>query len=58
VARLPVESTGFIDDRSAVAALVARPEPERRTGARRRAERFTWAEAAAGMLRVLGASAG
>ena len=40
---------------AAVAALVDRPEWARRTAARRRAERFTWPESAAGMLSALGA---
>jgi alpha-1,6-mannosyltransferase len=40
----------------AVATIVGRPEDDRRTGARRRAEEFTWPRAAAGMLAVLGAA--
>lgn len=39
----------------AVSAIVERPEHDRRTGARRRAEKFTWQRAAAGMLTTLGA---
>jgi alpha-1,6-mannosyltransferase len=40
---------------SAVATIVSRPEHDRRAGARRRAEQFTWPNAAAGMLAVLDA---
>jgi alpha-1,6-mannosyltransferase len=36
----------------AVSAVVARPEHDRRSGARRRAEMFTWQRAAASMLRT------
>ena len=39
----------------AVTSVISRPEPNRRTGARRRAEQFTWPRAAAGMLAALGA---
>lgn len=39
---------------AAVAALVRRPEQARRTGARQRAEQFTWPQAAKGMLHALG----
>lgn len=42
----------------AVSAIVARPEPERRGCARRRAEMFTWPQAAARMLTTLGAAIG
>ncbi|MCV7194959.1 glycosyltransferase [Mycobacterium angelicum] len=38
----------------AVCSIVSRPEPHRRSGARRRAESFTWQQAAAGMLATLG----
>lgn len=38
----------------AVTAVVSRPEGQRRSSARRRAEQFTWPRAAAGMLDVLG----
>ncbi|MEB3982552.1 glycosyltransferase [Mycobacterium sp. 663a-19] len=38
----------------AVGAIVNRPEPYRRSSARRRAEDFTWQRAAAGMLASLG----
>lgn len=41
----------------AVSAIVSRPEHDRRTFARRRAEMFTWQRAAAGMLATLGAVA-
>jgi len=41
----------------AVNVLVSRPEYHRRTGARRRAEDFTWQRAAAGMLATLGTPA-
>ncbi|MDI3315996.1 MAG: glycosyltransferase [Mycobacterium sp.] len=37
----------------AVRAIMARPEHDRRSAARRRAEMFTWQRAAAGMLRTL-----
>ena len=37
----------------AVSTVVSRPEPDRRSGARRRAEQFTWPKAAAGMMTVL-----
>lgn len=37
----------------AVSAIVSRPEDDRRSGARRRAEMFTWQRAAAGMLTTL-----
>jgi alpha-1,6-mannosyltransferase len=36
-------------------AVISRPERQRRTGARRRAEHFTWPSAAAGMLAALSA---
>jgi alpha-1,6-mannosyltransferase len=39
----------------AVRAIVGRPEHDRRSCARRRAEMFTWQRAAAGMLTTLGA---
>ncbi len=39
---------------TAVATIIDRPEEQRRHGARRRAEHFTWPLAAAGMLRALG----
>ena len=39
---------------AAVTELIDRPELVRRAAARRRAERFTWPEAAAGMLTALG----
>ncbi|HTY26923.1 MAG TPA: glycosyltransferase [Mycobacterium sp.] len=39
----------------AVAAVLDRPESQRRNGARRRAENFTWPRSAAGMLTALGA---
>lgn len=38
----------------AVRALVSRPEDQRRVWARRRAEMFTWQQAASGMLTALG----
>ena len=38
---------------NAVSAIVSRPEHDRRSGARRRAEMFTWQRAAAGMLTTL-----
>jgi alpha-1,6-mannosyltransferase len=41
----------------AVSAIVSRPEHDRRTGARRRAEMFTWQRAAAGMLTTLSGAA-
>jgi len=41
----------------AVGAIISRPEHHRRSGARRRAENFTWQRAAAGMLATLGAPA-
>jgi alpha-1,6-mannosyltransferase len=41
----------------AVSAVAARPEQERRSAARRRAELFTWQRAAAGMLTTLTAEA-
>ncbi|MGU3501560.1 glycosyltransferase [Mycobacterium sp. C31M] len=37
----------------AVSTVISRPEPVRRTSARRRAEQFTWPRSAAGMLDVL-----
>ena len=40
----------------AVTAVVSRPEEQRRAGARRRAEMFTWQRAALGMLSTLGAA--
>jgi alpha-1,6-mannosyltransferase len=40
----------------AVSAVVSRPEDDRRAGARRRAEMFTWQRAAVGMLSTLGAA--
>jgi alpha-1,6-mannosyltransferase len=40
----------------AVSAIVSRPEHLRRSGARRRAEHFTWPRAAAGMLTALSAA--
>jgi alpha-1,6-mannosyltransferase len=40
----------------AVSTIVTRPEHDRRLGARRRAEEFTWPRAADGMLAVLGAN--
>jgi alpha-1,6-mannosyltransferase len=40
----------------AVSAIVSRPEPDRREGARRRAEMFTWQRTAARMLATLGAA--
>ena len=39
----------------AVAAVIDRPEPQRRFCARRRAESFSWPRSAAGMLTALGA---
>ena len=39
----------------AVASVLARPETQRRSSARRRAEQFTWPRSAAGMLNALGA---
>ena len=39
----------------AVTSIISRPEPTRRTDARRRAEHFTWPRAATGMLQALGA---
>lgn len=39
----------------AVASVISRPEPLRRSSARQRAEQFTWPRSAAGMLDVLGA---
>lgn len=39
----------------AVADVIDRPEPDRRSGARQRAEYFTWPRSAAGMLCALGA---
>jgi alpha-1,6-mannosyltransferase len=39
----------------AVSAIIRRPEAQRRSSARRRAEEFTWPRAAAGMLTALGA---
>ncbi|MGB3233432.1 MAG: glycosyltransferase [Mycobacterium sp.] len=39
----------------AVAAIMRRPESQRRHSARQRAEQFSWPRSAAGMLRVLGA---
>ena len=39
----------------AVTALIGRPESSRRTGARLRAEQFSWPSSAAGMLDALGA---
>ncbi|MGV0676618.1 glycosyltransferase [Mycolicibacterium fortuitum] len=39
----------------AVASVIGRPEPLRRSSARRRAEQFTWPRSAAGMLDVMGA---
>jgi alpha-1,6-mannosyltransferase len=42
----------------AVSTIVSRPEYHRRSGARHRAEHFTWSRAAAGMLAVLGAPDG
>jgi alpha-1,6-mannosyltransferase len=42
----------------AVSAIASRPEHDRREGARRRAEMFTWKRAAAGMLTILGADQG
>ena len=41
-----------------VVSIFDRPEQHRRTAARRRAEQFTWPEAAAGMLTALGRHAG
>jgi alpha-1,6-mannosyltransferase len=38
----------------AVTSIISRPEPVRRTSARRRAEEFTWTRAAADMLNALG----
>ncbi|MHC9295998.1 glycosyltransferase [Mycobacterium sp. LTG2003] len=38
----------------AVTSVISRPEPQRRSSARQRAEQFTWTRAAAGMLDVLG----
>jgi alpha-1,6-mannosyltransferase len=40
---------------SAVTSIISRPELVRRSSARRRAENFTWPQAAAGMLSALGA---
>jgi alpha-1,6-mannosyltransferase len=40
---------------AAVTAVIGRPEPARRIGARRRAEQFAWPTSAAGMLSALGA---
>jgi alpha-1,6-mannosyltransferase len=40
-----------------VRAIVSRPEHHRRSGARRRAEMFTWQRTAAGMLATLGSAA-
>jgi alpha-1,6-mannosyltransferase len=42
----------------AVSAVMNRPERQRRFGARRRAENFTWPRSAAGMLTALGAHHG
>ncbi|MGE2835987.1 glycosyltransferase [Mycobacterium sp. SMC-4] len=42
----------------AVASILTRPEQQRRRGARRRAEQFSWTRSGQGMLRVLSASAG
>ena len=42
----------------AVSAVMNRPEPQRRVGARRRAENYTWPRSAAGMLTALGAHHG
>ncbi|KHO20610.1 glycosyltransferase [Mycolicibacterium setense] len=39
----------------AVTSVIGRPEPQRRSSARQRAEEFTWPRSAAGMLDVLGA---
>ncbi|OMC07905.1 MULTISPECIES: glycosyltransferase [Mycolicibacterium] len=39
----------------AVTSVIGRPEPLRRSSARRRAEQFTWPRSAAGMLDVMGA---
>ncbi|MBU9765221.1 glycosyltransferase family 1 protein [Mycobacterium sp. TNTM28] len=39
----------------AVTAVIDRPEPQRRSDARQRAEQFTWPRSAAGMLEALGA---
>jgi alpha-1,6-mannosyltransferase len=50
------------DDPAAIAAavggIISTPETVRRTGARRRAEQFSWPTSAAGMLEVLTARAG
>ncbi|OOK77002.1 glycosyl transferases group 1 family protein [Mycobacterium kansasii] len=43
---------------AAVRSVVSRPEHDRRACARRRAEAFTWQQAAAGMLIALGARDG
>lgn len=40
---------------AAVTGIIGRPERQRRLDARRRAERFTWPQAAQGMLAALGA---
>jgi alpha-1,6-mannosyltransferase len=42
----------------AVSTIVSRPEHQRRSGARRRAEHFTWPRAAVGMLAALSAPPG
>ncbi len=41
----------------AVTEVLGRPEPQRRLGARRRAEDFSWPHSAAGMLHALGRAA-
>jgi alpha-1,6-mannosyltransferase len=40
----------------AVGTVISRPEYDRRSCARRRAEMFTWRQAGAGMLSTLGAA--
>jgi alpha-1,6-mannosyltransferase len=59
---ITAESGAFADNdpaaiAQAVRAIVSRPERDRREGARRRAEMFTWQQAAARMLTTLGATA-
>jgi indolepyruvate decarboxylase len=54
----PYHATKARSDQSALAEAVtgvlARPEPQRRFCARRRAEHFSWPHSAAGMLAALG----
>ena len=42
---------------NAVSSIVSRPEYHRRSSARRRAEKFTWERAAAGMIATMGSGA-